>query len=323
MTTQFQTTNQDDESLDLDGIKEVMQFDPFGPPSNSGSDDEGGGQDTTEGGEGQDTLEGGGQDTVQGGDTSQQPPVKKPAATTTQTPAQAPSEGDPKDKTIEGLRSQIATLLAKPTPAAEPAKPSGAPAAGEEQAREQNPYNIVVSDQLVAGMTSEEPAQQKAAVSALANAVMNKLYQDFSQALVQMRKELIESLPTVVTQTQNAKTAQQQIEEDFYTAFPELKSDLLKPTVWNVVGQVAQRLGVNTWTEELRNTAGEYLLDQLKITRQAPPASGQQTQQTQGTGGRAPRKTFAAGSGNGAARPNGSGAAENEFADVLTVGGGF
>lgn len=298
----------------------ILAFDPFGPASDTGSGADGGqAQEDDQGALGADdqkpTLEG----EVGKGKPPAQAASPDPAA---RKPENAPSGGDDKDQTIESLRAQIGKLLASPAPVQEQTQtPAVAAKPSDEPQDDPNPYKMLVSKDLVSAMMSEEPEQQRAAVSALANSVMNKMFQDFRGALVDMERRIVSQIPNIMNTVQTTKTAQQQIEEDFYGAFPELNKPILRDAVWNTVGSIAKRTGAQGWTPELRDTAGQFLLDNLGFQRAQAQGNGQQQTAVQApaAGKPAPRRTFAAGSGGGGSnRPNGQTQA-NEFADVLDI----
>lgn len=322
-----QNPNDPDKPLDLDEFKAALAFDPFAPASNTGSQGDDGLEDGGDD-DGQDDGQSGGQDTLEGGDGGEQAPKPKtPSAPGADPDQQAPSGGDDKDKTIEGLRAQIAKMLEQPAPKpADPAKPAAPaqPQGGQDQ-QEQNPYNFRVSAQLVEGLSSDNPEQQQAAISAITNSVMNKMFQDFSQALTALEARIMASIPNVLTQTQTVQTEQQRVAKDMFDTFPELDKPLLHKAVWDTVAAIAERTGKTAWDAELRDTAGQVLLQSLGLPRQGPRAGGNTPPaQDPPAGGtkRTPRKTFAAGSGtNGTGRSGDQGA--NEFVDVLTANGGF
>jgi hypothetical protein len=324
--------NDPDKPLDMDQFKEALAFDPFAPASTTGSQGDDGLEDDDQGqddDQGTDQGQDEGQDSLEGGDGGQQAPKPKtPSAPGADPDKQAPSGGDDKDKTIEGLRAQIAKMLESPAPKpqetpAKPAAPSAQPQGSQGQEVE-NPYNIRVNANLVEGLNSDNPEQQQAAISAVANAVMNKMFQDFSQALHALEQRIMNSIPTVMTETQTVQTQQQLVAKDMFDNFPELDKPLLHKAVWDTVASIAERTGVKEWNAELRDTAGAVLLQQLGLPRQGPRQQQQQQPAAQPSGGtgRKPRKTFAAGSGNnGTGRSGDQGA--NEFLDVLQANGGF
>lgn len=337
-TQKPEDNNQTASTDSLDGIREVMQFDPFKPGANFGSE-AGGGQDTQAGGqEGQDTAAGGEQQAKPEGQagTPQGQPGSAPPAGEPEGGKKPAAQGDGQPTPdISALQETIRRMLggqpatpqgqpqgqpqAAPQAQPQPGQPAQAQPGQPQQTPEQPAYQFRVSRELVDALGSDEPEQREAAVSALANSMMNRIATDFKAALVQLESRIMATVPQQVQQTSDVRATQQQIEQDFYSAFPTLNNPMLKDTVWRLVYQLGQAEGLTSWNEDFRNRAGEAVHAVLGIPKAA--IQPQQTQQgDQGTGAPAqqPRKaSFASGGATG--RANGSNL-PNEFQSVLNAG---
>lgn len=322
-----------DENLDLEQIREHLQFDPFEPGAKFGAGADGEQQGETDG-----EQQASSQEKPAAGDEPADkeggaaPQGKSPSDSSSQQPAdgKTPEAGeDDQKRAIETLQGLVSKLLEQPSgkteeqgaPKTQEAKPQG-----EAKPEDQAPYKMQVPPQVAEAIASDDPALRQTAISALASAVMNQLYRDFSQAITAMREQVRQEMLQVVPQQLEAREKVREVQQDFYTAFPDLErvaksSKLAHDTMWGVVSQLAQAAKVQDWNQEFRNQAGEYIHQVLGIPRSQ--TAGQQNGQ-QDAGRPAPKRApFAAG---GSSRPGGSnanGAAnpkQNEFLEVLFAG---
>lgn len=317
------------ENKDLEGIREAMQFDPFRPGANFGSGEEGSQQQGDDQGEGEGEGEGQTQGQDQGEGSAEGGKAGTPQGQQT-APAKQPASGDGTQPAGEGtdeenraLQDTIARLLNGGQPKAqEPAKPEpqqsqAHPQPGQPQPQPQAPaYNFQIGREIVEALGSDDPAQSQAALSAVVNSVMNRIASDFKQALDQLESRIMETVPQVVGQTTQVQTAQQSIEQDFYSHFPALNNPVLKQTIWGMIFNLGQSEGLKEWNSDFRDRAGKAIHQVLKIPYAAPQAQAQG-----GTPAPAPRrKTFASGGSGGGARPAPNAADVNQFLEVLGAG---
>lgn len=299
-------------------MREILNFDPFTPPA----------ADAPDGGEGE------GPKAASGGEpppkTEELPAAKAVeglAASTTSTAASPSQPSEPAKKEGEGdpladVRKQISDFLNK-KPEAEaqpqPVTPKAAePAKAGEAAAEGPKYNFSVPDTVVEAIRSDDPAVAKQGLSAVVNSVMNQLVKDFSGALVELRKELMEHAPRAAMERVSAEQTVQRIKDDFYGAWPGLKQAAesvpgVDGAIWSTIVQAGKNAGVNSWTPEFRDNVGAMIHLSLGI----PLPQGKAATTTTTTATPKPKAVFSAGGGNGG-RANG--AASDEFMEVLSAG---
>jgi hypothetical protein len=298
-------TGADGGAPNTDALKEVLAFDPFTPPAKAAQDGgEGGGQEGDEP-PGEASAEGSAAQHAEATPSSPQPGQAKP-------------EGeDP----LAALREQVAGFLSKAqAPPAETQKPQEPKAPAEPKGTDTKPeaakYNFEVPDSIVDAMGSDEAPVRKAAVSAMVNALANKLAQDFGGALAALAKHVEEQIPARVLTQVDEKQQMDLVRKDLYENFPELKRLAtsmpgMEQAMWGQIAAVGKQMGVRDWTPEFRDGVGKMLHLNLNIPL---PASGEPTKQASGK----KRAPFSAGSSAGA-RGNGA-AAGNDFTEVLRAG---
>jgi hypothetical protein len=288
-------------------MREVLAFDPFTvlkPPAQEGAE---------------------GAEEGKAGDEDPKPPKVEGASPDPEAKPPAPPPEAAKGEEDEGarLREAVAKLLgtqpAKPEaqpPAQPPAKPEAppkAPAEGEFQG-----YNFQVPDEVIGAIGSDDPAVVRKGVNALVNGLANKLAKDFGGMMAEAAQAIQAKAVEAALGQVNAKTQEQQVREDFYGNFKDLKEvrDRLPAfdnLVWQTATQLAQTSGLKSgWTPEFRDQLGSVLRLQLGLASpNGAPAKPPGAKPT-------PRKpSFSAG---GAPSPRPAEAGGNDFMSVLNAG---
>lgn len=179
-----------------------------------------------------------------------EPPQPKP---TISTPPPAPPPPTAPDPAIEQLRSELAamraqneTLNAALARVTQPAAPAAQPQA-QQQARV---FNFDVPDELVDGLGNEDPRVRKNVLKILLDSQGDMVYR-------KVMTDMQEQVGNRITETIQQQTAQQRYHEavfnDFYTAYPHLNRDDLRPMIVSVAGAVAKETGATTWSPGFRD----------------------------------------------------------------------
>jgi hypothetical protein len=142
-----------------------------------------------------------------------------------------------------------------------------APAAPAEP--ELPPYDFNIPDGIVDGLAAEEPAQRRAALSALVKGV--------SQAV---HKTVREEMHTTIGERMNGAFSQQQQQQatfnDFYGAYPQYNTPQLRQLVALAASQVVQETGVTVWSPQLRDMIAQRVSTLVPPQPVVPPAPGLQ-----------------------------------------------
>lgn len=288
-------------------IKEILAFDPFSvlkPPAQEGQEGDGEGKPAEAGAE--------------GGDASPEPEAKPPAPK----PAEAAEGGEDEGARLrEAVAKLLGTQPAKPE-AQQPAQPQQpqAPAQPEQPKGdgEFQGYNFQVPDEVIGAIGSDDPAVVRKGVNALVNGLANKLAKDFGGMMAQAAQVIQQKAVEAALGQVNVKSQEQQVRDDFYGAFKDLKEvkDRLPAfdgLVWQTATQLMQASQTKGWTPEFRDQLGSVLRLQLGLA--APSPNGKAA-----PGGKpAPRKASFSAGGAPPSRPA-DGAGGKDFMDVLSAG---
>lgn len=200
-------------------------------------------------------------------------PVAQPEAAPT--PVEQPTPEPPAPpapdltQTVQELRQTVQELphvmreAAAPKPAA-PAEPD--PYLPMDGGTHLNYAQIMsqVPDQVLTGLRSENPAEQKLAVANLLGVAMHVTHRLAAKQAVEMvQAQMSRVLPEFVNEQLRARDTAQAVHNDFYGKFPQLSHPALKQLVMTEAGKLAQQLGVRQWDANFRDRLGEHVMRML------------------------------------------------------------
>lgn len=132
-------------------------------------------------------------------------------------------------------------------------------------------YQYTVPPQLLAGLRSEDPAEQAGAVGALIQGVSQTVHQ---QVLGQMR-QAFQTVPQMVYSQINTVRTQQEVFQDFYGSYPELNRPELYPVVAQCGAALMQETGQMTYSPQMKQAIAarvKQLLGMAAPVQQPTPA---------------------------------------------------
>lgn len=184
---------------------------------------------------------------------------------------------------VQDLRQTVQELpramAPPPQPQSAPQEDAWIPRDGE---RALNYVDVMgqVPEAVYAGIRSENPAEQKAAVSQLMGIGMHVAHRlATKQAVEQVRREMSQILPQFVNEQLRTYDTMQRVYQDFYGKFPALSAPHFRGIVQQEAVKLSQQLGVSGWTPEFRDRLGEHVIGVLRgavpqaVVPQAAPAT--------------------------------------------------
>lgn len=243
----------------------------------------------------------------------------QPAAPAVPAAPEAPTISQDARAIIDALRQSQANV--PPAPANTPPSAPDAPRpyyGGEIPA-------VRVSQEVLQGILgTNDPAilaNASPAIDSLINGVLNRAYQDTNARMEAMARSLLTMMPQHVQTIQQTSDA----EREFYTGFPELKSNELRPLVNQISSLYVTAMRKTNpgfaWTPETRAQCGELIHREFerrygfKIPRTAQPTIGNVPAAPAQPTPAAPRLPFVP---RGGARPPAANTPQHQSADVLS-----
>lgn len=215
-----------------------------------------------------------------------QPAVETAPATETippapPTPPPPPAPQAELAQVVQDLRQTVQELprAMAPQPQAAPQEDAWIPRDGE---RALNYVDVMgqVPEAVYAGIRSENPVEQKAAVAQLMGIGMHVAHRlATKQAVEQVRREMTQILPQFVNEQLRTYDTMQRVYQDFYGKFPALSAPHFRGIVQQEAVKLSQQLGVSGWTPEFRDRLGEHVIGVLRgavpqaVVPQAAPAT--------------------------------------------------
>ncbi len=220
-------------------------------------------------------------------------------ATAVEAAAVAPTEAAPtpaaveEGKPAEAVAEAVAPEAAPPAPAEDPAmvalrqqnelltqtlktvQEAQAPAQAPAEAPAEAPaadipaYSFNIPDELVKHIQSDDPAEVRTGVAALAQGVAQTVHQTVMQ---QFGEQMSQFVPNYVQQSVASMQQQQEVFNDFYGNNKDLNVPELRPLVVSVAQQVASETGADSWSPTLRDAVATRVRGMLR-SGAAPAAS--------------------------------------------------
>jgi hypothetical protein len=137
-------------------------------------------------------------------------------------------------------------------------------------------YDIKLPDQLVEAMNSPDPAVRSHSLNAVISATMKTVHQQVYTQMKANLDALVQYVPQMIeSHIQNSQT-RQSVTTDFYGAYPQFDTPLLRPVVQLAFVEVVRANPAlaqsGKWTPELRDAVGNYLKQHVPLGQQAPAA---------------------------------------------------
>lgn len=281
-------------------VAEIMQFDPFAPPSSEA------GVTTPDGSVEPKTSPA---DANAPGGAKPQVAAKPPAA-----PGATPATAVPATPAVPTPAPNLEQLFREQTALIRQAVERPVPAAPTTPAEPEKPrFNLAIPPQILAGMRSEDPNEFATSMHSVINGIANHLWGEFNKHL---ETTVQPSYRNMIQEQIQGIQSQQAVAQDFYGKHSSLNAPALKPIVQQAGVAVAQaRMAAGkslAWSEELRDEIAEYIYTSLPQLRPAvagnppvpPPAPGSKPRFVPG----------------GSARPAAPSGAEEQFGADLLVG---
>lgn len=182
----------------------------------------------------------------------QQPPAapQQPYQVPVQAPAQVSPEVAALTAQVQMLQNHI-QLMGQQQPAPQQAQ---APAPQQPAQPEQGQYNFVVPDNYMNALAHEDINVRRAALNSMLNGVAEAVSGNVRQQMEQMRAQV----PAMVQPVLQARDQAQQIQNDLYGTYPELRGaeHIVKMAAQQVAMQNPQ-VNVANWSPDLRDAIAE------------------------------------------------------------------
>ena len=245
---------------------------------------------------------------------SHQAPQMQPQVVPPGTPPGNPATPAPGAQTAD-----LAPILQRLTTVLErPAAPAGAPAQPQTPAYAQVPdYGYNIPDQVMQGLSSEDPAIAKQALGTIATGISRHVH----QTVLSMTRQMIQqSLIPHMKQEMESAIAAAEIFRDFYGDYKDLNDNAFRPMIVAEAQRLAQTHGANfAYGPQFKQQLAAAIY--AKLGRQMPGAQAPQGQpQAQYT---PPAPPGMVGGGNGGRPMGGStqGTMQDEIAELVNYRG--
>jgi len=243
-------------------IEELLRFDPM-KEDESQEDESQGGQSRQAEGAGEEAeakqagteSEGSSEEAQQGVDESED--KGKPS-----------KSGEPESEEMRKLRDELEQTKAQ---LAEVQKQQGdrgssqAQSQGSDQSassdQEQIPsYEFQIPNEIVESLASEDSQQRQAGLQKLVQGVGRSVHQTIREEMDQK----LENVSKQVKQETQEETRADQIQRDYFGAFPHHDNEVLKPLVQRVSQQVMRERNVHKWTDTVRDEIGKRVDEEAR-----------------------------------------------------------
>lgn len=167
----------------------------------------------------------------------------EPPAAPTAPAAQPPTE-DPEKVLLKQQLEQMQRDIAAMRQPQQPQQPPEDPNAAVPE------YAFNIPDALLEHLRSDNPAEVRAGVGALAQGVARTVHQTVMQQMASLVQTVV---PQMVNQGVTGAQMAREIFTDFYGTYKELNVPELRPMIVNVAQQVASEYRASTWSPQLRD----------------------------------------------------------------------
>lgn len=244
----------DDKSVDDSG-KQVSPEDDGGskPPADSGGDA------GSKGAEGE----------------SQKPPEDSAGADDGTGSPQKPAEShDPAEERIKALEEQLRQTsvalqnLQQGKEGQEPEKDAGKKPESEADSQPEIPsYEFQIPPQISEGIQSDDPQQRATALAQLVRGIGVEVHARVRQEFDDKLRKTVEYQQTQQQQVQTQeqqKSQQEEIRKDYFSAYKNHDSDIIRPVVQRKAGEVFKEWNVQTWTPNVRDEIARRVETELR-----------------------------------------------------------
>lgn len=197
---------------------------------------------------------------------SEEAPVEEAPAEGEDAAAQAPAEpqagltaadlaaaGDALRRAVEGVTATQEKLHRQLTPQQEQAQ----------QQQNQARYGLNITDEMLAMVTSQDPAQVRLALNTIVNGVANLLHNNIQ---TEYRAHVSEAVQSYYTKRSEDEGKRREVFDDFYGKYPTLNDPVLLPIVARVAKEEMTQLGDNVnWSPTLRDKIGTRVMQEIAV----------------------------------------------------------
>jgi len=158
------------------------------------------------------------------------------------------------------LRAELAALRGNPQPQPQqPQAPGPQAPQGYDPSKPVN-YTLEIPDNVMMGLSSDDPVQRKAAVSNLLGGFGRYVDFHFRAAM----NHAVSNIPAMVQNMIREHSHSQRMHDDFYGKYAELNIPHLKPMIGQIAGDLARRNNWgNQWTDAIRDAVAREAFKQL------------------------------------------------------------
>lgn len=254
------------------------------PSSSEPSAEQGGGADQAPSSSPEPSQESAAPASTQASEATGKPALATPAAapaagaaeaTTSAAPAEPPKPDEQALKlqsleaTVEALQAELASARANPAaPSQQQAEPQ---AAGESAGQELPRYQLTLPQQVAEAIFDEDPTKAAAGITSMMNSLATIIHHncrvEFNARLAQMEAQR-EAAVSAQAQTQTVEAGREQ----YYTAFPAHKNELILPLIQAEARQMAVEFPNLKWDENYINALGSRVNNRIAaLTGAAQP----------------------------------------------------
>lgn len=168
---------------------------------------------------------------------------------------------DERDLQIRSLQATVDALQkAQQQPQAAPAAGTtpAAPGGNDQDQPEVVPYGLTIPDAVTNAIFGEDPVQAKAALNHLMSSLASVVH---TRALHQVRGEMRAEIGRITQQQSEAVavTAAEDMQKQFFSAFPQYENEVYRPILASVNAQLAAELPNHPWDENYINALGQRM----------------------------------------------------------------
>lgn len=274
--------------------QDFLDFDPFTPPAEPGTQPGQGGAGTP------------------APRSAETPPAPGDESSPASDPGQSPqTEPDPVQTQLAAITELLRQSRAQPAPAPQPAP------AGPQGPR----FSFTVPPAITAALQSEDPAERSEGFNTFANGLANSIYAEVKREFDAERTKILEAIPQLTQQGVSLREQQREMHDDFYNRFSDLPQT---PEFKRLVALTAQQMAAEQvqagqpwlgWGTEFREKLGKRIYN--AFGREPPPLGGGKPAPA-GNGKRpAAKPQFATGAGARASAPQAPNEAVKDLWDTM------
>lgn len=188
--------------------------------------------------------------------------------------AQPDTQNQAQPDAATALLARIAQAVERPVPVAPQSGQGAQPGQQADPYQGVPEYTIRIPEPWLQGLYSDDPAVRTQALQLTLSATARLTH---ARAAEQIRNEFARVLPQVVRHYVSELTETQNVSQGFYSQYPELNKDELRPLVVSAAARVMQETGQSQWSPQLAQAIRDRVYATfaglgLPVNGQAAPA---------------------------------------------------